>query len=234
MNIQSILLNQEQYPVYIEKKKVRRIIIKVNPANRIFLTCPLTCPLAVAMDYLEQHRNWLERVVNSQQQNHQEMHVDEYCAKKMTYIRGETYSLIRNDKIAEPFKVDGDAIIYKGEVDKFIEKLRNELYRDLEAEFERCLHSFASHIRQKPFLVIRKMKTRWGSCNYRTGRIAFNRMLVHLPPDLVHYIALHEFAHLLYPNHSRDFHAFLKQCLPDYRQAEKRLKKFAFLLQIGQ
>jgi predicted metal-dependent hydrolase len=234
MNIQSILLNQEQYPVHIEKKKVRRIIIKVNPANRIFLTCPTTCPLAVAMDYLEQHRSWLEKVVSTQQENRREMRVDEFFDRKITYLRGQVYTLVRDENLSFPYQIQEDRIIYRGDPEKILERIRKEHYSDLEASFQRCLHSFAGHIRQKPFLVISKMRTRWGSCNYKTGRIAINRMLVHLPPDLVHCIMLHEFVHLLYPNHSRSFHAFLKECLPDYRQAEKRLKKYAFLLQTRQ
>jgi predicted metal-dependent hydrolase len=52
---------------------------------------------------------------------------------------------------------------------------------------------------------LQRMKTKWGSCNPRAGRIRFNTELVKKPKDLLEYVVVHELAHLLEPKHSNRF-----------------------------
>ena len=49
---------------------------------------------------------------------------------------------------------------------------------------------------------LQRMKTKWGSCNHRTGHIRLNTELVKKPKDLVEYVIVHEMVHLLEPTHS--------------------------------
>ena len=75
-----------------------------------------------------------------------------------------------------------------------------------------------------PTIRIRKMRTRWGSCNPAAGRITLNRSLIHYPIDFIEYVILHEFAHLVVPNHSHDFYRLVGGFMPDYRQRIKLVK----------
>ena len=68
-----------------------------------------------------------------------------------------------------------------------------------------------------------------GSCNYNTGKIILNKMLVCLPLELINYVIIHEFTHLIYPNHSLEYYNYLKKIIPNYKNIEK-IKKYAFLL----
>jgi predicted metal-dependent hydrolase len=54
-------------------------------------------------------------------------------------------------------------------------------------------------------VTIRKMKTRWGVCNYKSRRITLNLDLAKLPDIYLEYILCHEWSHLLHPNHSAKF-----------------------------
>ena len=42
---------------------------------------------------------------------------------------------------------------------------------------------------------LQRMKTKWGSCNHRAGRIRLNTELVKRPKDLLEYVVAHELAH---------------------------------------
>ena len=75
-------------------------------------------------------------------------------------------------------------------------------------------------------LSIKKMKTRWGSCNHRKKYINLNTDLVKKPVPCIEYVVLHEIAHLRHPNHSRDFYHHIERYMPDYKQREKLLKEF--------
>ena len=71
---------------------------------------------------------------------------------------------------------------------------------------------------------IRDMKTRWGSCNTRTGKLWFSLMLAWQPRECVEYVILHEFLHLRYPDHGAAFHAALDRMMPDNRARRALLR----------
>ena len=80
---------------------------------------------------------------------------------------------------------------------------------------------------------LKKMKTRWGSCNTRAKRIWINAGLVHLDPSLLEYVLVHELVHLLEPGHTRRFYEIVQKYLPDWKDRESRLnqidlKQFVF------
>ncbi|MEI2671081.1 MAG: SprT-like domain-containing protein [Marmoricola sp.] len=57
-----------------------------------------------------------------------------------------------------------------------------------------------------PKWSIRRMKTKWGSCNRETGHIWFNVELAKKHPDCLEYIVVHEMAHLLRAQPRRALH----------------------------
>lgn len=74
-------------------------------------------------------------------------------------------------------------------------------------------------------VVVRKMTTRWGSCNSRKGYINLSLNLIEKALELVEYVVLHELAHLIYPHHQKSFYDFIAALMPDFRSREKRLNK---------
>lgn len=70
---------------------------------------------------------------------------------------------------------------------------------------------------------LRRMKTRWGSCNHRAGHIRLNTELVKKPKDLLEYVIVHEMAHLREPAHNDRFVALLDRHYPTWREARAEL-----------
>lgn len=64
---------------------------------------------------------------------------------------------------------------------------------------------------------IRKMKTRWGSCNTQACRILLNLELVKKPIECLEYILVHEMVHLLERHHNDQFKAYMDRFLPQWR-----------------
>lgn len=64
---------------------------------------------------------------------------------------------------------------------------------------------------------IKKMRTRWGSCNQNAQRIWLNLELAKKPIQCVEYIVVHELVHLLERQHNERFAALMDQYLPDWR-----------------
>ena len=70
---------------------------------------------------------------------------------------------------------------------------------------------------------IRKMKTKWGSCNRKSGHIWFNVELAKKHPESVEYLVVHEMTHLLERTHGDRFTALMDGFLPDWRTRRDRL-----------
>jgi predicted metal-dependent hydrolase len=73
-------------------------------------------------------------------------------------------------------------------------------------------------------VVIRNQKSRWGSCSCN-GTISLNWRLIQLPDHVRDYIIIHELMHLRELNHSPRFWREVEKACPDYRSAEKWLKR---------
>ena len=64
---------------------------------------------------------------------------------------------------------------------------------------------------------IKRMKTRWGSCNIEARRIWLNLELIKKEPGCLEYILVHEMTHLLERHHTDRFCKLMDQFMPDWR-----------------
>lgn len=72
---------------------------------------------------------------------------------------------------------------------------------------------------------IRKMKTRWGTCNQQARRIWLNVELAKKPPACLEFIVVHELVHLHERHHNQRFHALLEQLMPHWRTIRDELNR---------
>ena len=74
-------------------------------------------------------------------------------------------------------------------------------------------------------LAIRKMKTRWGSCNQQSKKIHLNLELAKKPLQCLEYIIVHEMVHLLERKHSERFVACMNKFLPNWKSYKENLNR---------
>lgn len=72
-------------------------------------------------------------------------------------------------------------------------------------------------------LRVRRMRTRWGTCNVPARRVWLNLELVHRPPESLEYVVVHEMTHLLERGHGARFQALMDGFMPDWRERRARL-----------
>jgi predicted metal-dependent hydrolase len=77
--------------------------------------------------------------------------------------------------------------------------------------------------RQVAHWQVRRMKTKWGSCNANAARLWFNLELAKKHPRCVEYIVLHEMTHLLERPHSERFRQLMDGFMPDWRARRDEL-----------
>ena len=122
-------------------------------------------------------------------------------------------NFIQSSKFKDKIFMSRDAIFCEseGEFAAFKKAFALELYL-------RYIAKLSPRIDRKIVRVrVRKMQTRWGSCNHAKGYLNFSLSLIERDPRFVEYVVLHELAHLIHANHGADFYALIAQIMPDFR-----------------
>ena len=129
---------------------------------------------------------------------------------------------IYNDKLileVKDRKQDRELIVTRG--------LRKILYNtslEFLTKYEKIMGVHAEQLR------IKKMKTRWGTCNIEAKRIWINYELVKYPVECLEHTIVHELTHLLETNHTPRFYALLEKYYPNFKENDKLIKEFSKIL----
>jgi predicted metal-dependent hydrolase len=70
---------------------------------------------------------------------------------------------------------------------------------------------------------VKRMKTRWGSCNIKARRIWLNLELVKKERICLEYVLVHEMVHLLERYHTNRFRELMDRFMPDWRLRRDKL-----------
>ncbi len=72
---------------------------------------------------------------------------------------------------------------------------------------------------------IRRMKTRWGSCNVEARRIWLNLELAKKPVASVEYVFVHEMVHLMERHHTERFRELMDRLMPSWKISRDELNR---------
>ena len=78
-------------------------------------------------------------------------------------------------------------------------------------------------------ISIKNQRSRWASCS-ENGNLNFNLILAALPIEIIDYVIIHELAHLIELNHSKDFWNIVKMTDPEFQTHRKLLHKYRYEL----
>lgn len=99
-------------------------------------------------------------------------------------------------------------------------KLLNAFYRQqMQAYLAKLLPQWQRKLGvEANALNLKKMKTKWGSCNAQAKRLWLNLELAKKPPECMEYILVHELVHLLERNHNDRFRSLMDEYMPNWRE----------------
>lgn len=104
--------------------------------------------------------------------------------------------------------------------------LFNWYKKELEGKLVHLVYDYAKQMKLADInFGIRKMKTKWGSCNTEKRMLWFNIELAKKPIDCIEYIVVHELVHLLERNHNKNFIMLMDKFLPSWRVQKKILNE---------
>lgn len=212
------------------RKNIKNMHLYVmRPDGNIRITAPKRISEDRIREFIISRYEWIKK--------QQEKIFSEPQSAPLTYSSGEEIQIF-----GEPYTIEvvfakkngfsffnGRAIIYckdnssAEQKEKITEKeLRSALSKELSEAIEKW--SKITNLSPSSF-QIKKMKTRWGTCNTRTRKIWLNFELIHAKRECIEYVVLHELTHLRVANHGKDFIALMDHYMPKWKELREELNK---------
>lgn len=161
-------------------------------------------------------------------------------AQVVSYITGETHYLWgkpyilqweKQHKRAQAILQEDKIILQSKDELSMAErmKLLDQLYRsEIESIMPALITQWENRMQvQSSQWRLKKMKTRWGTCNTQAKRIWLNTELAKYPLECFEYVLVHELVHLLERSHNHRFKAFMTEFLPDWQSRKTTLNQLA-------
>jgi len=209
---------------FVRVRRARRYIVRVRPDGAVRVTIPRGGSRSEATRFLLRHSAW---VAAERARVHAASVTPAWTDGATMMLRGQLVTLhVGIDRRGRPIvrygertaKVNGKSCDLRGGVEADLRALAHD-------ELGPRLHALAArHGLTVSGVTIRNQRSRWGSCS-RSGRIALNYRLVQMPPWVSDYVLLHELMHLKEQNHSRRFWRLVEEACPDFRAAERWLRR---------
>ncbi len=217
----------EDFQVEVSFKPIKNMYLKVSRSTgKIRVSAPLKTSPRMIEDFVNSRATWIRN------------HLAKKIEKKIehNYVDGE---LIRVFGVKKPLKIDysNKNILAYLHNDQFFlrikenydqkkrEKVVEEFYRK---ELKKLVGEMIK--KWEPVMGvkvnefgIKKMKTRWGTCNVNDQRVWINLHLAKEKPEVIELVVVHEMVHLLERLHNKRFYALMDKFLPNHRALEKAL-----------
>ena len=211
------------------RKGMKNIYLRVEQDGSVVVSAPIrTANYVIEKLVIDNLANIRIRLENIQSKNIEKS----YDNGDIFYIFGEKLELIVLYGEKNYFSLDRKNIVLncnkittKEQREKFLRdnlrKVLLEKVKEFIKKYEPIMKVSCADVR------IKKMKTRWGTCNITKRRIWINEELVKYPLECLEHVVVHELVHLLETNHSARFYNLVEKFYPQYKESEELLVNFS-------
>ena len=211
--------------VIVNYKRIKHNRIKIDPDGRVVLSVRLNTTKKEIKELLEKYDGWIKK--------NMERAIDDTLIYDLTedssiYLLGNKYIVRIITDTKEFVEIQAGFLVIHTKIyddirithifDNFLSNLRYNTYKESLDKYLSLTNLSINGFK------IRKMKRTLGKCYYEKREIVLSTTLIHKPIDYIEAICIHEIAHLMYPNHQKDFYAFIYKYMPDYKIRLKHLK----------
>ncbi len=228
----SITVGGEQITYNLSLKRIKSYNMRVHADGEIHVSAPASVTLASIDKFVAERVDFIhsarERVASRAESSPNLADVSEGSIHSVFGVP-MPLRIIRGARASARIE-SGEIVVAVGREDstqkrqRLLYRMLGELlYKTVCEMTERIYPLFKQNGVAYPEIVIRDMRSRWGSCNSTKGRIAYSVELIGARRELVEYVVMHEMCHLLHANHSADFYRELEARMPDWKQRKKEL-----------
>lgn len=213
---------------FLEKKRVKRLNLRVKRDGAVHVSAPFGTPSAAVLAFVESYADLVRRA--RARLAALPPPPPPLREGSRVYYLGEPYRLsLATGDLALTFR-DGVATLSLPSPDADIERAYfsclSDCFLPVVAALCRALEEAHPHLAgHRRELRLRRMRSMWGNCRPREGRLTFSLMLAEMPLSLIEGVVAHEYAHFLVQSHGERFYRALSRISPEYRRLSRELAK---------
>lgn len=217
--------------VDVVRKDIKNIHLSVYPpAGKVRISAPSRMDLDTIRVFAVSKLGWIKQQQRKLREQERETRRD-YIDRESHFVWGKRYLLkiveaeeppsveIKHSQLLLQVRPGSDRLKRQAVVGEWYRQLLKQAIQPLIKKWEPILG-----VKVERFFV-RRMKTKWGSCNHTTGTIRLNTELAKKPKKCLEYIVVHEMVHLLEPTHNSRFVALMDQFLPQWQAYREELNR---------
>lgn len=213
--------------VDVIRKKIKNLHLTIcPPAGRIRISAPIKMNEDDLRRFIISKLEWIRK----HKSKFVARAIYHYAQGEIHFYQGERYFLNVIHKTGREKVVVSDVGILDLYVAKesCVVKRERVLYRWYRQQLEKQIPTLVDKWQKVIGIEIaewrvKKMKTRWGTCNIIARRIWLNVELAKKSLHCLEYIIVHEMVHLLERHHNRRFKAYMDKFMPCWRSYKKEL-----------
>lgn len=226
-----MIIEIDSIPIEIILKPIKRINLRIYPPDgQVKVSAPLHLSERLIRHHLQDKISWIAaQRLRIQAKSHSKVE-ELYKSGSLVVFKGKRYSLLVEEHHGPSHVCIKDEFICCYTQPKTsssqIQALLERWYRcEMESVIPQLINKWQAIIGvQVREWGIKKMKTRWGSCNTRVARIWLNLSLIQKHPLCLEYVLVHELVHLLEASHNSRFHALMTHYMPDWKDYKQLLE----------
>lgn len=227
--MEKIIINDVE--IELTKKNIKNLYLSVHPPNgEVKISAPKWMDEDAIRLFAISKLSWIKR--------HQKKFKDQQKFPEKEYISGEKHHFLGQcyllNVVYTNKRNQGVEIRNKEYIDLFVrenapkhirERIMTEWYR---GELKKLIPPLIE--KWEPIMGVKvnefgvkRMKTRWGTCNPTAKRVWINLELVKMNPKCLEYVLVHEMVHLLERGHNKRFIAYMDEFIPNWRTVKEEL-----------
>jgi predicted metal-dependent hydrolase len=215
-----VMINVDDIKVEVRYKKIKHIYLRVkSPDGKVLVTAPKHLKTADVREFVLARLGWIRKQAGRIKARESASSC-EFLEGETHYVWGKQYLLTLQEKEQTPsVMLEHEKMVLTipsgADLDKrraVVEKWHRDQIRKAAPDLIRKWEKIMGVEVEK--LFVRRMKTRWGSCNIQKRTIRVNTSLATKPVECLEYIVVHELAHLLEPSHNGRFKGLMDKFLP--------------------
>lgn len=220
--------------IEVEQKDIKNIHLSVYPPDgAVHISAPYRMEIDTIRVFALNKLKWIKKQQEIFKNQARET-PREYLTKESHYFLGKRY-LLKVKERNEPNRVvlknsTIDLYVRPGTIAAKRQDILEEWYRsEMKALLPKMVFKWEKKIGvQANDVSIRKMRTKWGSCNTDSKRIRLNLELAKKPIECIEFIIVHELVHLLERSHNKVFVSYMNEFMPKWRYYREELNKLPF------
>ena len=211
----------------VTRKRMKNIIAHVRQDGTVWVSAPTHAPEAVIRAFMQEHAGILAARVHEAQSK--PAYKPDFIDGSVILYLGEQAVLRWSSRPCKTTLENGVLTVYARDAQDAQISYRRWLIDECVALYRQINREVCTNYREAGYEVplarieIKEMKSRWGSCTSKTGRISMNFRLMQYPLGCIYGVFYHEYAHFMYQNHSPDFYRVLRGIYPDYDRYDRIL-----------